>query len=115
MIGACCFVVEGPKSPATSRNHRDGEPSSFLTTESQHGQRDITTLAEPLAAPAVCCRTLGKPSTREKGETSMSLMSPVVQRSTLGLHSLEQYEPLIGAATAARIRRKIDRVRTMHV
>jgi trehalose synthase len=45
----------------------------------------------------------------------MSLMSSSVQRSTLGLHSLENYEPLIGAATAERILRKADRVRTMHI
>jgi hypothetical protein len=36
----------------------------------------------------------------------MSLMSSADQRSTLGLHSLERYEPLIGAATAERILRK---------
>ena len=29
----------------------------------------------------------------------MSALSPVVQQSTLGLHSLEHYEPLIGATT----------------
>src|SRR5213595_3666906 len=45
----------------------------------------------------------------------MSLMSSAVQRSTLGLHSIQNYEPLIGAATAERILRKADRVRTMHV
>jgi hypothetical protein len=41
-----------------------------------------------------------------KGSTSTSLMSSADQRSTLGLHSLERYEPLIGAATAERILRK---------
>src|SRR5437868_12699684 len=45
----------------------------------------------------------------------MSLMSSADQRSTLGLHSLEQYEPLISAATAERILWKMDRVRTMRV
>jgi len=45
----------------------------------------------------------------------MSQFSPAVQRSTLGLHSLEQYEPLIGAATAERIADKAKRVRTMRV
>jgi hypothetical protein len=45
----------------------------------------------------------------------MSLMSSADQRSTVGLHSLEQYEPLIGAATAERFLRKTDRVRTMRV
>jgi trehalose synthase len=50
-----------------------------------------------------------------RGDTLMSLMSSAVQRSTLGLHSIENYEPLIGAATAERILRKADRVRTMHV
>ena len=28
----------------------------------------------------------------------MSVLAPAVQRSTLGLHTLEQYEPLIGAS-----------------
>src|SRR4051794_7257994 len=45
----------------------------------------------------------------------MYQFSPAVQRSTLGLHSLEQYEPLIGAATAERIAGKAKRVRTMRV
>ena len=48
-------------------------------------------------------------------EISMSEVSPAVQRSTLGLHSLEQYEPLIGAATVERIAKKAKRVRTMRV
>jgi trehalose synthase len=50
-----------------------------------------------------------------KGYSSMSMLSPAVQRSTLGLHSLEQYEPLIGAAMVERISAKADRVRTMRV
>ena len=45
----------------------------------------------------------------------MSQFSAAVQRSTLGLHSLDQYEPLIGAATAERIAGKAKRVRTMRV
>ena len=45
----------------------------------------------------------------------MSVASPAVERSTLGLHALEQYEPLIGAAVTERILRKADRVRTQHV
>ena len=45
----------------------------------------------------------------------MSMLSSAVQRSTLGLHSLEQYEPLIGAATIERIAAKADRVRSMRV
>jgi trehalose synthase len=45
----------------------------------------------------------------------MDTLSSAVQRSTLGLHTLEQYEPLIGAAAAARIAEKADRVRTMRV
>ena len=45
----------------------------------------------------------------------MSLLSSAVQRSTLGLHSLQQYEPLIGAAAVDRIAAKADRVRTMRV
>src|SRR5689334_12647007 len=45
----------------------------------------------------------------------MSMLSPAVQRSTLGLHTLEQYEPLIGAAALERIASKANRVRTMRV
>jgi trehalose synthase len=45
----------------------------------------------------------------------MSMTSSAIQRSTLGLHSLELYEPLIGTATMERIAAKADRVRTMRV
>jgi trehalose synthase len=45
----------------------------------------------------------------------MSMLSSTVQRSTLGLHALEQYEPLIGAAAIERIAAKADGVRTMRV
>jgi trehalose synthase len=45
----------------------------------------------------------------------MSLLTPAPDRSTLGLHSLEHYEPIIGAAAAERILGKADRVRTMKV
>jgi trehalose synthase len=50
-----------------------------------------------------------------EGDFSMSMLSSAVQRSTLGLHTLEQYEPLIGAATVERIAAKADRARTMRV
>src|SRR4030088_3457721 len=45
----------------------------------------------------------------------MSLSTSAIQRMTLGLHSLEHYEPLIGAAETERSLRKADRVRTMNV
>jgi trehalose synthase len=45
----------------------------------------------------------------------MSEVAPVVDKSTLGLHTLEQYEPLIGAEATERISKKADRVRTQHV
>ena len=45
----------------------------------------------------------------------MSMLAPAVQRSTLGLHTLEQYEPLIGAAAVERIAAKASRVGTMRV
>ena len=45
----------------------------------------------------------------------MSVESEAVEKATLGLHPLEQYEPLIGAATANRIFKKADRVRDAHV
>jgi trehalose synthase len=38
-----------------------------------------------------------------------------VAASTLGLHSLEQYEPLIGAEATRRISRKAETVRALHV
>jgi trehalose synthase len=45
----------------------------------------------------------------------MSLLSSAIDRSTLGLHSLAQYEPIIGALAAERIARKAARVGTMRV
>ncbi len=45
----------------------------------------------------------------------MSRSASPIDRSTLGLHSLEQYEPMIGAKAVERITRKADRVRTMRV
>jgi trehalose synthase len=45
----------------------------------------------------------------------MSMLAPAVQRSTLGLHTLEQYEPLIGAMAVERIAAKAQRVGTMRV
>jgi trehalose synthase len=45
----------------------------------------------------------------------MAMLNTAVQRSTLGLHTLEQYEPLIGAAAVERIAAKADLVRTMRV
>ena len=45
----------------------------------------------------------------------MSLAAPDIEKSGLGLHSLEQYEPLIGAAATERIFRKADGLRMLHV
>jgi trehalose synthase len=45
----------------------------------------------------------------------MSMPAPSVERSTLGLHSIEQYEPMIGAATAERILDKAERLRAMQI
>ena len=45
----------------------------------------------------------------------MSISAPAIDRSTLGLHSLENYAPIIGTEAAERIRAKADRVRTMKV
>jgi trehalose synthase len=45
----------------------------------------------------------------------MSLAASEVARSSLGLHTIEQYEPLIGSAATERILRKADHVRTQHV
>jgi trehalose synthase len=45
----------------------------------------------------------------------MSETTAAVQTSTLGLHSLEQYEPFVGAAAIERILKKADPLRTMHL
>jgi trehalose synthase len=37
------------------------------------------------------------------------------ETATLGLHTLENYEPLIGAAAVDRIARKAERIRTQHI
>jgi trehalose synthase len=45
----------------------------------------------------------------------MSIAARDIEKSTLGLHSLEQYEPLVGAAVVERINHKAQRVRTQRV
>jgi trehalose synthase len=45
----------------------------------------------------------------------MSAVTPDIDRSTLGLHTLEQYEPLVGAAVTNRINKKAERVCAQHV
>jgi trehalose synthase len=45
----------------------------------------------------------------------MSDTISALEKSTLGLHCLEHYEPLIGAAAADRIRKKADALRSLHV
>src|SRR5262249_16018080 len=48
----------------------------------------------------------------------MSIGDRYIETSTLGLHSLEQYEPLIGAAATPRISEKAERLRafrTSHI
>jgi len=45
----------------------------------------------------------------------MSDTTAAVQTSTLGLHSLEQYEPYVGAATIERILKKANALRTLHL
>src|SRR5690348_844394 len=47
--------------------------------------------------------------------SSMSRLNSAVERSKLGLHTIEQYEPLICSAVAERIARKADRVSGMRV
>jgi trehalose synthase len=46
---------------------------------------------------------------------AMSSTPSALQNSTLGLHSLDQYEPLIGATATERILKKAESVRTLHV
>jgi trehalose synthase len=50
-----------------------------------------------------------------KERPGMSLAACDVDRSTLGLHTLEQYAPLIGTAATERILGKAHRVRTQHL
>jgi trehalose synthase len=38
-----------------------------------------------------------------------------IETSTLGLHTFEQYAPLIGAAASERIFSKAEALRTLHV
>jgi trehalose synthase len=45
----------------------------------------------------------------------MSEMATTIEPATLGLHSLESYEPLIGAESVDRILRKMRNVRDLHV
>jgi trehalose synthase len=52
---------------------------------------------------------------RGAGVCLMSVAAREIGRSTLGLHSIEQYEPLIGAAVVDRINRKAQGVRTQRV
>jgi trehalose synthase len=48
-------------------------------------------------------------------EALMHETVPSLEKSTLGLHSLDEYAPLIGAAAAERISRKADRLRASHI
>jgi len=45
----------------------------------------------------------------------MTVGIAALDKATLGLHPLEQYEPLIGQAAASRIFKKADRVCDAHV
>ncbi len=45
----------------------------------------------------------------------MTVEPAALDKATLGLHPLEQYEPLIGAAAAGRIFKKADQLRDSHV
>jgi len=45
----------------------------------------------------------------------MSDTIDAIETSTRGLHSLEQYEPLIGSAAVRRISNKADAVRDLHI
>jgi len=45
----------------------------------------------------------------------MSVAASVLERSLLGLHTLDEYEPLIGAAATERIFRKAEGLRTQRV
>src|SRR4051794_11714365 len=93
------------------------------STSINHSGQSVTggvTAPEPRSAQHVYQSRVRRRShaaiERKKKETRlMSVAPPDIARSTLGLHSLEQYEPLIGAAAAERILKKADQVRTQHV
>ena len=44
----------------------------------------------------------------------MSETTAAIETSTLGLNTLEEYEPLVGARTTQRILEKARRLRTLH-
>jgi trehalose synthase len=48
-------------------------------------------------------------------QPNMSDTAAALERSTLGLHSLEQYEPFIGAAAIERIQKKVNALRAVHI
>src|SRR5258708_18875330 len=50
-----------------------------------------------------------------EGKSPVSENDSAVEKATLGLHWLGQYQPLIGQAAAERIFRKADRLRGAHV
>src|SRR5262245_61281687 len=49
------------------------------------------------------------------GGKGLMVLTPTVEKSTLGLHSIQQYEPLIGRAAVARILDKAERLGPAHL
>src|SRR5215216_1601085 len=72
-----------------------------------------------LSAWSVLCECIGSPSRNSRAKPrddaeSMSVTTSEIGGGTLGLHSLDNYAPLIGAAAVERILNKAERLRTLH-
>ena len=51
----------------------------------------------------------------EQARAEMSNITAALETSTLGLHPLDHYQPLIGAAATERILKKAGSLRALHV
>src|SRR4051812_7765513 len=100
-------ALQSSPTDADSQRNSQREPARFGTFG------HLTVLA--LRAGEGCVSSAISTVARVESAQRMSEIAPVVERSRLGLHTLEQYEPLIGAAVTERIAKKADRVRTQHV
>ena len=76
-------------------------------TKSPNG---LSSLQEPPHNPVACIWRRVR-----EDKAAMSVAPAAIEKATLGLHPLEQYEPLIGAAAVERIARKADHARDAHI
>src|SRR5215510_15905217 len=100
-----------------------GMPGCSLRLQAPFNATSIQTFrieALPAAAPyrkatepsalSVCCSLV-----LFQGWKRLMVLTPTVEKSTLGLHSIQQYEPLIGRAAVARILDKAERLGPAHL